>query len=33
MEISTDWYLVLSVVMFALGAVGLLIRRNDCNFR
>ncbi len=28
MEISTDWYLVLSVVMFALGAVGLLIRRN-----
>ncbi len=28
MQISTDWYLVLSVVMFALGAVGLLIRRN-----
>ena len=28
MEISTDWYLVLSVVMFALGAVGLLIRRK-----
>ena len=28
MEITTDWYLALSVVLFALGAVGLLIRRN-----
>jgi NADH-quinone oxidoreductase subunit K len=28
MEVSTDWYLTLSVAMFALGAVGLLIRRN-----
>ena len=28
MEVSTDWYLALSVAMFALGAVGLLIRRN-----
>lgn len=28
MEVSTDWYLTLSVALFALGAVGLLIRRN-----
>ncbi|GJM37256.1 MAG: NADH-quinone oxidoreductase subunit K 1 [Acidimicrobiales bacterium] len=28
MEVSTDWYLVLSAVLFAIGAVGLLIRRN-----
>ena len=28
MEVSTEWYLVLSAVLFALGAVGLLIRRN-----
>ena len=28
MDVSTDWYLTLSVAMFALGAVGLLIRRN-----
>ncbi len=28
MEVSTDWYLVLSAMMFAIGAVGLLIRRN-----
>jgi NADH-quinone oxidoreductase subunit K len=28
MEVSTDWYLVLGAVMFAIGAVGLLVRRN-----
>ncbi|MDW3220122.1 MAG: NADH-quinone oxidoreductase subunit NuoK [Acidimicrobiales bacterium] len=28
MEVSTDWYLVLSAVLFAIGAVGLLVRRN-----
>ncbi len=28
MELTTDWYLVLSVIMFSIGAVGLLIRRN-----
>jgi NADH-quinone oxidoreductase subunit K len=28
MEVSTEWYLVLSAVLFAIGAVGLLIRRN-----
>ena len=28
MELTTDYYLVLSVVMFAIGAVGLLVRRN-----
>jgi len=28
MEISTDWYLILSAVLFSIGATGLLIRRN-----
>ena len=28
MEVTTEWYLVLSAVMFAVGAIGLLIRRN-----
>ena len=28
MDVSTEWYLVLSAVLFAIGAVGLLIRRN-----
>lgn len=28
MEVTTEWYLVLSAVLFAVGAVGLLIRRN-----
>lgn len=28
MEVSTEWYLILSAVLFAIGAVGLLIRRN-----
>ena len=28
MEVSADWYLILSAVLFAIGAVGLLIRRN-----
>ena len=28
MEVTTEWYLVLSAVLFAMGAVGLLIRRN-----
>ena len=27
-EVSTEWYLVLSAVLFSIGAVGLLIRRN-----
>jgi NADH-quinone oxidoreductase subunit K len=25
---STDWYLVLSAVVFSIGALGLLVRRN-----
>ena len=28
MELTNDWYLVLSVIMFIIGAVGLLLRRN-----
>ena len=28
MEVTTDWYLVLSAILFSIGAVGLLIRRN-----
>jgi NADH-quinone oxidoreductase subunit K len=28
MDLSTDWYLVLSAALFAIGAVGLLVRRN-----
>ena len=28
MELTTDWYLALSVAMFAIGAVGLMVRRN-----
>ncbi len=28
MELTTTWYLVLSVLMFSIGAVGLLVRRN-----
>ena len=28
MELTTDWYLVLSAVVFTIGAVGLLVRRN-----
>ena len=28
MELTTTWYLVLSVVLFSIGAVGLLVRRN-----
>ena len=28
MELTNDWYLVLSVIMFTIGAVGLLLRRN-----
>ncbi len=28
MELTNDWYLLLSVVMFIIGAVGLLVRRN-----
>lgn len=28
MEVSTEWYLVLSAILFSIGAVGLLIRRN-----
>jgi NADH-quinone oxidoreductase subunit K len=27
-ELSTDWYLVLSAALFTIGAVGLLLRRN-----
>ena len=27
-ELSTDWYLALSAAVFAIGAVGLLVRRN-----
>ncbi|MYH94183.1 MAG: NADH-quinone oxidoreductase subunit K, partial [Acidimicrobiaceae bacterium] len=26
--LSTDWYLALSVALFAIGGVGLLVRRN-----
>jgi NADH-quinone oxidoreductase subunit K len=28
MDLSTDWYLALSAALFAIGAVGLLVRRN-----
>jgi NADH-quinone oxidoreductase subunit K len=28
MEVTTDWYLVLAAVLFAIGAFGMLIRRN-----
>jgi NADH-quinone oxidoreductase subunit K len=28
MEVSTEWYLVVSAALFAIGTVGLLIRRN-----
>lgn len=28
MDLTTDWYLALSAVMFVIGAVGLLVRRN-----
>ena len=28
MELTNDWYLLLSVVMFIIGTVGLLVRRN-----
>ncbi len=28
MELTTNWYLVLSVLVFSIGAVGLLVRRN-----
>ncbi len=28
MELSSTWYLVLSVVMFSIGTTGVLIRRN-----
>ncbi len=28
MELTNDWYLVLSVIMFTIGAAGLLLRRN-----
>jgi len=28
MEITSTWYLVLAAVIFAIGAVGLLVRRN-----
>ena len=27
-ELSTQWYLLLSVLVFCIGAVGLLVRRN-----
>lgn len=27
-ELSTGWYLVLSAAVFAIGAVGLMVRRN-----
>lgn len=27
-ELSTGWYLVLSAVVFAIGAIGLMVRRN-----
>ena len=28
MELTTDWYLVLSAVMFGIGATGVMVRRN-----
>ncbi len=28
MELTTNWYLVLAVIVFSIGAVGLLVRRN-----
>jgi len=28
MELTTNWYLVLAVLMFSIGAVGLMVRRN-----
>ena len=28
MELTTDWYLVLSAIMFGIGATGVLVRRN-----
>ena len=28
MELTNDWYLVLSALMFVIGAVGLMLRRN-----
>jgi NADH-quinone oxidoreductase subunit K len=28
MTVSADWYLVLAAVLFTIGAVGLLVRRN-----
>jgi len=28
MEVGNEWYLVLSAILFTIGAVGLLIRRN-----
>ncbi len=28
MEVTTTWYLILSAVLFSLGAFGLLVRRN-----
>ena len=28
MEVTTTWYLVLAAVLFTIGAVGVLIRRN-----
>ncbi len=28
MEVTTNWYLVLAILMFSIGAVGLMVRRN-----
>lgn len=28
MEVTTTWYLILGAVVFSIGAVGLLVRRN-----
>jgi len=28
MELTTNWYLVLSIIVFSIGAVGLMVRRN-----
>jgi len=28
MEVGSEWYLALSAIMFAIGSVGLLVRRN-----
>ena len=28
MEVTNDWYLVLSALLFSIGAVGVLVRRN-----